>query len=80
MKTDDIQVWVKQLADGSKAIGIFNLSESLSEFTLRPEIAGIPDKSVLRDLWRQKELAVKDGGWNFRVPAHGVVLVASCKL
>jgi len=80
VKTDELQVWVKELANGHKAIGIFNLSETTLDYTLSPEIAWIGENQGLRDLWRQKGIEKQNGNWVFRVAGHGVVLVASCDL
>ncbi len=58
------EVWVKELADGAKAVGIFNLAPSdLDEtaprnYTLSWESIGLSGPQKVRDLWRQKDLGV----------------------
>ncbi len=76
-KTDlstDIQVWVKELADGSKAVGIFNLGDKMLNRVIQFDEFGLSGKYAIRDLWRQKSLP---GGSNViaLIPAHGVLLL-----
>jgi hypothetical protein len=72
---DDWDVWVRDLHDGRKAIGIFNFGASFR----RLPIAGlIPELSVgtkIRDVWRQQDLGVIDGSLNAALPSHGVWLL-----
>ncbi len=76
LKMDDIQVWMKELAGGHKAFGIFNLTENTLDYTLTPGSAGLSETTALRDVWRQKNLVKQDGNWVFRIPGHGVILVS----
>lgn len=71
----DFQVWIKNLADGSKALGIFNLGSTTGEFNLIFKDAGLDKTVIIRDLWRQKDLGSFTGSFKTRVPSHGVILV-----
>jgi alpha-galactosidase len=70
-----LSVWVKDLADGSKAAGLFNLGDHESEVTAKWEDLGITGQYSVRDLWRQKNLGNFEGEFQRRVAPHGVVLV-----
>lgn len=70
----EIQVWVKEMADGSKAIGIFNLGESRLMRTVKLEEIGMVDNYQIRDVWRQKNLPAGNKVEAI-VPAHGVLLL-----
>jgi hypothetical protein len=70
-----LEVWVKELKDGSKAIGLFNRSEADATVTLNWTDAGLSGKQSLRDLWQQKDLGSFDQSFASPVPKHGVVLV-----
>jgi alpha-galactosidase len=72
---DNIQVWVKELKDGSKAVGIFNLGEQPAKPTIPYSSLGFPAQLKVRDLWRQKDLTSVDKAFAPRIPAHGVVLL-----
>ncbi|XHR92806.1 putative Ig domain-containing protein [Mucilaginibacter sp. UC70_90] len=67
-----IQVWVKQLADGSKAIGIFNLSEKYSKYVLDFNNIHVGKVKIVRDLWQQKDIAKNVTAVSCNIPPHGV--------
>jgi len=75
VRTDSIQVWVKHLADGKKAFGVFNLSDHTIGYAVDLKQIGIPGEAILRDLWRQKDLGSFSGEFTTLVPSHGVVLL-----
>jgi alpha-galactosidase len=75
LKTDDYQVWMKELEDGSKAIGIFNLSGKDNTVRFYWNKLGLADKQKVRDLWRQKDLGTFSTMFATRVAAHGVTLI-----
>jgi alpha-galactosidase len=70
----DVQVWIKELYDGKKAIGIFNLGETTASFKLDFKNSGLAEKVHLRDLWRQKDLGEFISNIKIKVPSHGVLL------
>jgi len=70
-----VQVWLKELADGSRAIGIFNLGEKRVRFTLNWADIGLAAKQTVRDLWRQQDLGTFTGSFSTLVFRHGVVLI-----
>jgi hypothetical protein len=71
----DVQVWIKTLEDGNKAIGIFNLGEATIHYSLNLTKAGLGEETKLRDLWRQQDLGTFTGTFDAGIPAHGVVMV-----
>ena len=73
IKSDDYQVWAKELKDGSKAIGIFNTSDKYQTIKLNKAGNGIGAK--VRDVWQQKYLITSGPELETRVPPHGVVLL-----
>ncbi len=68
-------MWAKDLADGSKAVGLFNRGIWKSEIQIRWSDIGLEGKQVVRDLWRQKNLGTYSNEYKVSVPRHGVVLV-----
>lgn len=70
-----LQVWVKELSDGTKAVGFFNLGESAETFTVPCTRIGLQGGQHLRDVWRQKDLGSFGDSVTASVPAHGVVLL-----
>ncbi|MCJ7587184.1 MAG: glycoside hydrolase family 27 protein [Candidatus Aminicenantes bacterium] len=77
------QVWMKPLADGSRAVAFLNLASKELELYVRWAQIGIPaGPARVRDLWAHKDLGVhSDLGTHFdqrfkaTVPPHGVILV-----
>src|SRR5947209_11334323 len=77
-KDGELEVWAKQLKDGSRAVVLFNRSESQQNIAVTWEELGYPSHlaASVRDLWQHKNL-----GNNFTekfgapVPPHGVVMV-----
>jgi hypothetical protein len=71
----DYQVWEKQLEDGSKAIGIFNLTDDHLNITLNWNEMAIRNGLHIRDLWRQKDLGISNESFTTKVVPHGVILI-----
>ena len=70
------EVWAKEMADGSRAVGLFNRDDREPRtVTARLADLGIRGKCRVRDLWRQKDLGVFEGKFEAAVLVHGVVLV-----
>jgi len=86
---DGREIWVKNLSDGSMAVGMFYPANEFSEpadyfnwegtagaeMTLTAEELGFVRDFTVRDLWRQKDLGVYDQVFPATVPYHGVVLL-----
>ena len=84
------QIWVKEMEDGSKAVGLFNAEEgrrtpvdyfstwskmSRAKMTLKGVDLGIKGKFRVRDVWRQRDLGVFGREFTAEVPFHRVVLL-----
>jgi alpha-galactosidase len=69
------RVYVKDLEDGSKAVGLFNLGENEATVTAKWTDLNLSGKQTARDLWRQKNLGAFTDEFSAKVPEHGVVLV-----
>jgi alpha-galactosidase len=71
-----LEVWMRPLANGTKAVGLFNRGERFaSPVTVSFRDIEIGEKASIRDLWAHKELGVFEGSFTATVPSHGVVLV-----
>ena len=74
-KRDSAQVWAKDMEDGSKAVGLFNLGEDEQPVRVNWSELGLKGRHKVRDLWRQTDLGKFSDGFETPVPRHGVVLV-----
>ena len=68
----DVQIWVRPLADGSHAIGIFNVGTDNLKVDFRHYFKqlGIGSLKSVRDLWRQQDLSTTET--TYFIPSHGV--------
>ncbi|WP_139957019.1 putative Ig domain-containing protein [Flavicella sediminum] len=72
---ETMEIVVKELADGSKAVGLFNLKSEVSEIRLDWDKIGVSGVKTLRDVWRQKDIGNYENSFTAQVPSHGVVLI-----
>ncbi len=71
-----VDVYVKDLEDGAKAVGFFNRGRQTENYNFNKiERSGIHGSHQVRDLWRQKDLGVVRKEIPVTIPAHGVVLL-----
>ena len=70
-----LEVWVKPLADGSKAVGLFNHDERATPVTASFKEVGIRESASVRDLWARKTLGVFKDSFTAEVPTNGAVLL-----
>jgi len=73
------EIWAKDLEDGSKAVGLFNLGEDEQPVRVSWADLGLTGKHKVRDLWRQADLGRFTDHFEATVPRHGVVLVRISK-
>lgn len=71
----DAEIWVRDMEDGSKAVGLFNRGELTTKVVARWADLGVSGAQRVRDLWRQQDLPVCSGQFSAEVPRHGVVMV-----
>jgi alpha-galactosidase len=77
--TDDgpREVWVKPLADGSKAVILWNRGSEPSSFAATWEAIGLfpGTKALVRDLWTKADVGSFSGRYEAKVEPHGVAMV-----
>src|SRR6185312_13895749 len=76
-KEGDLEVWAKQLQDGSRAVVLLNRGASQQTVTATWEQIGYPDhlSASVRDLWAHKDLGKFTGKFSAPVESHGVVVI-----
>ncbi|MDE3068247.1 MAG: putative Ig domain-containing protein [Verrucomicrobiota bacterium] len=75
VKNGDLEVWTKDMEDGSKAVGLFNRGDSPAAVEVKWSDLGWSGRHRVRDLWRQKDLGTFQNDFGAMVPRHGVELV-----
>ncbi len=75
VRTGNVEVWAKEMEDGSKAVGLFNRGRIEAPVTVKWSDLGIAGTQIVRDLWRQKDQGTFDSEFTAKVARHGVVLI-----
>ncbi|MGC3991175.1 MAG: hypothetical protein QM796_16155 [Chthoniobacteraceae bacterium] len=70
-----LEVWARELHDGSWAVGLFNRSEVAAPVAVNWEELGLHASWQVRDLWQQKDLGVMEKGVSLPVSPHGAILL-----
>ena len=73
VKNGDLEVWAKQLKDGSRAVVLLNRSGSEQEITVSWEDLGYPKtfSASVRDLWQHKDLGKMTGKFSAKCHRTG---------
>ncbi|WP_327333379.1 hypothetical protein [Bryocella elongata] len=77
-----VEIWARPLADGSKALAIFNFGEQrsyLRGISLHLEEAGAAASWHARDIWMAKDLGQISDSNAFTIPRHGSILLRLSK-
>ena len=74
-KFSGTEVWVRDLQDGSKAVGLFNRVGTPMQIRFEFAEIGIMHVRSVRDLWQHKDLSPAGTGYEATVGPHGAVLL-----
>jgi alpha-galactosidase len=76
-KNGDLEVWAKQLKDGSRAVILLNRGAGEQPITANWEDLGYPANisAAVRDLWQHKDRGKFMGKFSTTVASHGVVMI-----
>jgi alpha-galactosidase len=81
-KNGDLEVWVRQLQNGNRALVLLNRGSAESEISVDWSELGYPHHLPARvrdlwqkDLWQKKDLGWFTGKFSAPVPSHGVVMI-----
>ena len=71
------EVWSKQLADGGRAVVLFNRGPNAADVSVSWTDIGYPPHltAKVRDLWAGKDLGSLSEKFSAPVSSHGVVMV-----
>ena len=70
-----IEIWARPLADGSKAIGIFNRHPSAMTTQVDFNKLGFNGPVKAKDLWLAKDLGSISAPYTVTIPGHGVLFL-----
>ncbi len=72
---DGMEVWAKDMEDGSKAVGLFNRTLFPAKVSVKWSDLGLTGPQKVRDLWRQKDLGISKDQFEAVIPRHGCMLI-----
>jgi alpha-galactosidase len=70
-----LEVWMKPLADGSKAVGLFNRETGEAPITVNFSDISVQGAARVRDLWRHKDLGIFRSSFTATASSHGVIMI-----
>jgi alpha-galactosidase len=70
-----IEVWSRTLADGSKAVGIFNRHPSALPAEVDFRKLGFAGPVKARDIWEKRDMGTISGPMTVKIPGHGVLFL-----
>jgi alpha-galactosidase len=70
-----LEIWAKDLEDGSKAVGLFNRGLFPAQLTVTWKDLGISGNYIVRNVWSQSDEGKYDNKYTASIPAHGVKLI-----
>ncbi len=73
--TDEYEVWVRDLEDGSKAVGLFNKTEKQLSVPVEMKDLQLDGKWSMRDLWTQSDLGKVRGHLEMQTRPHGARMI-----
>jgi alpha-galactosidase len=76
-KDGDLEVWSKEMEDGSRAVTLLNRGPASQDITVKWEQIGYPDhlSAVVRDMWAHKDLGKFTGTFSAPVGSHAVMML-----
>jgi alpha-galactosidase len=76
IKSGDLEIWVKPLADGSVVVGVVNMGTAETIATVKASDLGFGSRMTsARDLWRHESATIQDGSYIAKIPSHGVLML-----
>jgi alpha-galactosidase len=71
------EVWMRPLADGSRAVILFNRGTEAAKVAVAWADVGLfpGGKASVRDLWRKADVGVATGRYEAKVEPHGIVML-----
>jgi alpha-galactosidase len=76
---NSLQLWMKELGDGSKAVALFNRSDKAEKITALWKDLGITGRMKVRDLWEHSDKGMFTNNYSVEVQPHAAVVIKISK-
>jgi alpha-galactosidase len=70
-----LQVWMKPLKDGGRAVALFNRSDAPADIAVEFTAIGLRGPQRVRDLWAHADRGMAAGRTSATVASHAVVML-----
>jgi len=75
-QSSDQEIWMRELADGQRAIALFNRGAAAADISLKWADIGLKKTpKTVRDLWGHSDIKIDGPEYKATVPMHGVVFL-----
>jgi alpha-galactosidase len=74
-QTGPLEVWMKPLTGGAKAVGLFNTDWGPMPIRVDFREIGVQGSAAVRDLWAHRDLGTFQNSFTAKVPKHGVLMI-----
>jgi alpha-galactosidase len=71
----DMEIWVKDMEDGSKTIGFLNKAKDKRKMSIKWKDIGLQGKQLVRDLWLRKDIGIIKDSYSVTVFPNEVSLI-----
>lgn len=78
-QNDEFEIWIKELEDGSTAVGLFNKTEKPINIPVDLKKLSLKGKMEMRDCWAQRDLGQVRNHFEMKVLPHGTRLIRLIK-
>ncbi len=75
LREGEKEIWVRPLANGEFALGLFNRGQTEAELSFKWADLGLAKPAQVRDLWAHRRLETTGEEFKAKVRPHGVVLL-----
>ncbi len=75
VKNENYEIWMRELADGSRAVCLFNVGPQHTKIKLHWADLKITGPKTIRDVWRQTDIGKFDKIFEADVSKHGALLL-----
>ena len=74
-QSNKLEVWSRDLAEGSKAVGLFNRGDTDAQVSVTWKELKLSGPQTVRDIWQHKDLGKQVDGFSAEIPSHGCILL-----
>jgi alpha-galactosidase len=77
----DVEVWVRELEDGARAIVLLNRGETAARAEVTWDLVGgrVSDTAIVRDLWERQDVGRRTQGYDVTLAPHSAAMLKATR-